>query len=56
MGLVPCAKGRIFNNILDKAKHIHKTRECYTRTTTARVQLKKKTLVMSLKGLGAKMN
>jgi hypothetical protein len=62
MGLVLDARGRIFDNILcamhtlDKAKHIHKKRECYTRTMTARVQLKKKKiLVMSLKGFGAKM-
>jgi hypothetical protein len=63
--------GNIFNNMLyvryilyfTKAKHIHKRQthllvreDVNVRTTTAKVQLKRKYLVADLKGLDAKTN
>jgi hypothetical protein len=69
-GFVYSAKGRISNNMLymryvhlTKAKHIHKRqkpssrqRGCCIRTMAARVQLKNKYLIKSLKEFGAKTN
>jgi hypothetical protein len=63
-GLVYSAKARISNNML-YVRYVHLTKDanpssnqrgCYIRIMTAMVQFKKKSLVVSLEGLGAKTN
>jgi hypothetical protein len=46
-------KGQVYSK---ETNPFSRQRGCYIRTSTARVQLKKKSLVVGLKGPGAKVN